>query len=203
MTRRVNKTPSLWPSTPALKHGREVLGIKVCNSVQDELSLTCSSTWQVTSTALMPVSPKIKIMKEKSTQQSCGWTDGPDQAAGPTGILPRGFLSEAAEIEQAAAWEEHGPLAVCTAITNHSNQKCHIKYRIWYPVEEDRSKCPYVLITSCGAQSHPIPLPEKTPKGVHEQILSLLHNLQEDIPDMTARRLRHSATKSYRVFSMF
>ncbi|KAJ7481504.1 hypothetical protein FB451DRAFT_1170708 [Mycena latifolia] len=119
--------------------------------------------------------------------------------------------NEAAEIEQAAAQEEHGPLAVCTMITNHSNQKvycpinhrdneghlgrkpmvrlkCHVKYRIWYSVEEDRSKCPYVLITS-----H-----EKTPKGVREQTLSLLHNLREDLPDMTARRfLRHPATKSY------
>lgn len=73
---------------------------------------------------------------------------------------------------------------------------CHVKFRAWIPV--NRSECPYILITSEGVHKHPIPLPEKTPQAVRSQLLTLLQNLRQDLPDMTARRfLRHPAIKSY------
>ncbi|KAJ7833663.1 hypothetical protein B0H13DRAFT_1520011, partial [Mycena leptocephala] len=78
--------------------------------------------------------------------------------------------------------------------------ECHIKFQIWYPVEEECVNCPYALVTSRGIYTHPVPLPEKTPHGIESQILSLLVNLH---PDMTARRfLRHPAVKAF-LYSRF
>ncbi|KAJ7886628.1 hypothetical protein B0H14DRAFT_2338160, partial [Mycena olivaceomarginata] len=112
-------------------------------------------------------------------------------------------------IEMAAERHKHGPLAFCGTLTNHSTQRvfcpldhreddqlvrkelchleCHVKFQIWYPVEEERVNCPYALVTSRGIHIHPVPLPEKTPHGIKSQILSLLVNLRQDLPDMTAR----------------
>jgi hypothetical protein len=74
--------------------------------------------------------------------------------------------------------------------------ECDVKYRIWYPA--DRQQCPYVLVTSKGTHKHPIPLPEKTPQRVRQEILDLLRSLRQDLPDMTARRfLRHPALKIF------
>ncbi|KAJ6482225.1 hypothetical protein C8R47DRAFT_1218201, partial [Mycena vitilis] len=119
-----------------------------------------------------------------------------------------GDQEEVARIEQAAAAQDHGPLAVCTTVRNFSAQtlhcptdhrvngrltqvklqriKCEVKFRVWAPV--DRSQCPYVLITSHGVHKHPVPLPEKTPKHAVLQIYRLLRTLRHDLADLTARR---------------
>jgi hypothetical protein len=74
--------------------------------------------------------------------------------------------------------------------------ECNVKYRIWFPA--DLQQCPFVLVTSKGTHQYPIPLPEKTPQRVREEILGLLHSLCQDLPDMTARRfLRHPALKIF------
>ncbi|KAJ6606289.1 hypothetical protein DFH09DRAFT_1299558 [Mycena vulgaris] len=127
---------------------------------------------------------------------------------------------EASRIEEAAAQQEHGPRAICTIVTNVSNQRlncpldhcegsqlvqkpmqrleCSVVYQMWVPLETYRSQCPYILVTSKGAHQHAIPLPEKTPRPVRAQILKLLKNLCEDLPDMTPRRfLRHSVVKAF------
>ncbi|KAJ7815793.1 hypothetical protein B0H14DRAFT_2264779, partial [Mycena olivaceomarginata] len=129
-----------------------------------------------------------------------------------------GNTAELARIEQAAAQQNIGPLAFCDTVRNYSAQtlhcpvdhrvgehlthaelchiECDVKYRIWYPA--DRQQCPYVLVTSKGTHQHPIPLPEKTPQRVRQEILDLLRSLRQDLPDMTARRfLRHPALKIF------
>ncbi|KAJ7121386.1 hypothetical protein C8R44DRAFT_705332 [Mycena epipterygia] len=123
-------------------------------------------------------------------------------------------------IEQAAELKDYGPLATCASVANYSTQRsncplyhrengelvqkpmchvdCEVKYRIWYPVQEERQNCPYALVTSFGIHTHPIPLPEKTPGAVRAQILAMLEDLHEDLPDMTPRRfMRHPTTKSF------
>ncbi|KAJ7638020.1 hypothetical protein DFH06DRAFT_1002115 [Mycena polygramma] len=125
---------------------------------------------------------------------------------------------EVARIEQAAAAQDHGPLAVCTTVRNFSAQtlhcptdhrvqgrltqlklqriECAVKFRIWAPV--DRTRCPYVLITSHGIHQHPVPLPEKTPKHAVMQIYRLLRTLRHDLADLTSRRfLRHPTLQSF------
>ncbi|KAJ6558189.1 hypothetical protein B0H19DRAFT_946802 [Mycena capillaripes] len=127
---------------------------------------------------------------------------------------------EISRIEMAAKRHQHGPLAVCTTLTNYSAQRsycpldhredsqlvkkelchleCRVKFQIWYPVMEERANCPYALVTSRGIHTHPVPLPEKTPQAVKSQILSLLVSLRQDLPDMTARCfLRHPAVKAF------
>ncbi|KAJ6463274.1 hypothetical protein C8R47DRAFT_992713 [Mycena vitilis] len=129
-----------------------------------------------------------------------------------------GNTEEVSRIEQAAAAQDRGPLAVCTTIRNFSAQtlrcpndhrvggqlqrlklqriKCEVKYRVWAPV--DRSRCPFVLVTSEGVHRHPVPLPEKTPHAALTQIVGLLRTLRHDLADLTARRfLRHPALQSF------
>ncbi|KAJ7817676.1 hypothetical protein B0H14DRAFT_2601850 [Mycena olivaceomarginata] len=115
-----------------------------------------------------------------------------------------GNTAELARIEQAAAQQNIGPLAfsVDHRVGEHLTHaelchiECDLKYRIWYPA--NRQQCPYVLVTSKGTQQHPIPLPEKTPQRVQQEILDLLHSLRQDLPNMTARRfLRHPALKIF------
>jgi hypothetical protein len=65
-----------------------------------------------------------------------------------------------------------------------SHIECEVKFRIWYP--DDFQQCPFVLVTSKGTHRHPIPLPEKTPQRVRQQLLELLGTLRQDLPDMTA-----------------
>jgi hypothetical protein len=75
---------------------------------------------------------------------------------------------------------------------------CSVKFRVIEPLEEFRADCPYILVTSCGHHTHPIPLPTKTPPTVRTQIFRLLEDLAEDIPDITPRRfLRHPILKTF------
>ena len=76
--------------------------------------------------------------------------------------------------------------------------ECSVRFRVYEPLEEFRADCPYILITSFGAHSHPIPLPTKTPPTVRTQIFELLEELSEDLPDITPRRfLRHPLVRSF------
>ncbi|KAJ6476574.1 hypothetical protein DFH09DRAFT_1342459 [Mycena vulgaris] len=123
-------------------------------------------------------------------------------------------------IEDAAAEQEYGPRAPCATVFNKSAQRlscpimhrvpsgalqelslvhlpCAARYRMWVPRESARAQCPYILWPP-GAHTHPIPFPEKTPRAVRLQLLTLLGNLREDLPDMTPRRfLRHPALKVF------
>ncbi|KAJ6578506.1 hypothetical protein B0H19DRAFT_1062987 [Mycena capillaripes] len=123
---------------------------------------------------------------------------------------------EISRIEQAAFDLGYGPLVECKTVTNASSQKafcyaqgeltqplmtrldCQVKFRVFQPVEDFRHECPFVLITSQGVHTHPIPLPTKTPPAVRAQIFQLFDTLAEDIPDLTPRRmLRHPLVKSF------
>jgi hypothetical protein len=78
--------------------------------------------------------------------------------------------------------------------------ECSVKYRVFQPTEDFRSECPFVLITSQGVHTHPIPLPTRTPPTVRAQIFQLFDNLAEDLPDLTPRRLlRHPILKGFLV----
>ncbi|KAJ7671788.1 hypothetical protein B0H17DRAFT_1208972 [Mycena rosella] len=101
-----------------------------------------------------------------------------------------------ARIEEPVAEENHGLLA--PSIVHHLPDgklqllemvpvTCAVKYRIWYPLEEDCADCPYVLVTSEGEHTNPILLPERTPMAVRRDILTLLKNLREDLLDITLR----------------
>lgn len=75
---------------------------------------------------------------------------------------------------------------------------CDVKFVAYQPIEEFRTACPYILVISSGVHTHPIPLPEKTPTRVRQEVFNLLESLDGDLPDLTPRRfLRHSAVKSY------
>ncbi|KAJ6517162.1 hypothetical protein C8R47DRAFT_960350 [Mycena vitilis] len=125
---------------------------------------------------------------------------------------------EIRRIESAAADQDVGPLAPCHTLLNHSAQTvycpiehrvdgrlaaqqlchldCDVKFRLWFPT--DKTRCPYVLVTSFGTHRHPIPLPEKTPQRAHLHITRLLRSMRHDLPDMTARRfLRHPTVGSF------
>ncbi|KAJ7122259.1 hypothetical protein C8R44DRAFT_622063 [Mycena epipterygia] len=128
---------------------------------------------------------------------------------------------EVKQIEDAAFALGYGPLVECTTVTNvtsqrafcpfdHRNEtdelvqplmerlKCEVKFRVFEPLEEFRSECPYVLITPSGAHTHPIPLPTKTPSTIRTQVFQLLEELSEDLPDITPRRfLRHPIVRSF------
>ncbi|KAJ6455123.1 hypothetical protein C8R47DRAFT_1251161 [Mycena vitilis] len=128
---------------------------------------------------------------------------------------------EVARIEEACLALGYGPLVDCTAVTNASSQraicphdhrdkdgyllqplmqhlKCSVKFRVFEPHDKYRTICPYVLITSSGRHTHPIPLPTQTPPTIRTQILRLLEDLGEDIPDITPRRfLRHPIVKTF------
>ncbi|KAJ7764293.1 hypothetical protein B0H16DRAFT_1799720 [Mycena metata] len=128
---------------------------------------------------------------------------------------------EIERIEQAAFDLGYGPLSECTTVTNASSQKafcpfdhrtadgelnqplmirleCSVKFRVFQPLEEFRHECPYILITSFGSHTHPIPLPTKTPPFIRTQLFHLFDTLAEDLPDITPRRfLRHPILKSF------
>ncbi|KAJ6567673.1 hypothetical protein DFH09DRAFT_1314192 [Mycena vulgaris] len=95
------------------------------------------------------------------------------------------------QIEDAAAKQAHGPRATCSTVVNISNQRsiCPIDHR-----QDDG----HLTQKSLGVHQHVIPVPEKTPRPVHNQILKLLEQLREDLPDMTPQRfLRHSIVKAF------
>ncbi|KAJ7024050.1 hypothetical protein C8F04DRAFT_921453, partial [Mycena alexandri] len=122
---------------------------------------------------------------------------------------------EICRIEEAALTLSYGPLVECKTVTNASAQRafcpfdhrdehgaliqplmtrleCKVNFRMFQPLEQFRAACSFVLITSSGSHTHPIPLPSKTPPSVRSQIFELLQTLEEDIPDMTPRRFIRS-----------
>lgn len=76
--------------------------------------------------------------------------------------------------------------------------ECRSRFRVYQPLKEHRSSCPWVLITCHGEHTHPIPLPTKTPPPIKETIFDILRSLSHNLPDLTPRRfLRHSATNAF------
>ncbi|KAJ7117533.1 hypothetical protein C8R44DRAFT_626720 [Mycena epipterygia] len=129
---------------------------------------------------------------------------------------------EVERIEEAAFGLGYGPrIATCNTVTNFSSQKtfcpfdhwdseggvvqplmthltCTSRFRVFEPIPEDRLACPYILLVARGPHTHPIPLPTKTPPKVRSEILALLTDLGEDLPDITPRRLiRHPLVKAF------
>lgn len=75
---------------------------------------------------------------------------------------------------------------------------CGTKVRVFEPLESYRRSCPFIFVVLRGGHSHPIPLPQKTPPVVREDIFRLLSTIGEDLTDLTPRRfLRHPALTSY------
>ena len=68
---------------------------------------------------------------------------------------------------------------------------CNVKFRVYEPLGESRSDCPYILVTIFGNHPHPIPLPQKTPPIVRQDIMRLLESVGKDLPDLTPRRFLH------------
>ncbi|KAJ7276956.1 hypothetical protein C8J57DRAFT_1584425 [Mycena rebaudengoi] len=125
------------------------------------------------------------------------------------------------EIEESAVELGYGPLIECSTVCNFSTQrsicpfdhrdedgdllqlqmihlKCKVVFKIYEPLEEYRTQCPYVLVVVKGVHKHPIPLPVKTPPAVKTEIGELLSQFQEDLPDLTPRRfLRHPLVKAH------
>ncbi|KAJ7255688.1 hypothetical protein C8J57DRAFT_1236122 [Mycena rebaudengoi] len=128
---------------------------------------------------------------------------------------------EVDRIEQAALYLGFGPLVgVCTTVANASTQKkfclfdhrrngqliqplmisldCKCRFRVFEPLPEYRRKCPRILVTTTGAHEHPVPIPTKTPPQIRAQILKLLEETAEALPDMTARCFqRHPVVQSF------
>ncbi|KAF8076821.1 hypothetical protein FPV67DRAFT_1715254 [Lyophyllum atratum] len=124
-------------------------------------------------------------------------------------------------IEQATFISGFGPLAECTTVANSSSQQvccpcdhrspdgylvqlemqrlpCHVRYRVFEPLEAFRDACPFVLVISKGLHCHPIPLPQKTPPHVQAVLAHLLGRLGTDLADLTPRRfLWHPVVKNY------
>ncbi|KAJ3834076.1 hypothetical protein F5878DRAFT_697457 [Lentinula raphanica] len=129
---------------------------------------------------------------------------------------------EAARIESEAQIQGYGPRVGCQTVVNNTAQRpvcpwnhrddsdgvlkqpklisleCRCTFREYAPLEEYRIYCPYILITSKGPHSHPIPLPEKTPRVVKTELDSLFKQLEVDLADLTPRRfLRHPILQSF------
>jgi hypothetical protein len=78
------------------------------------------------------------------------------------------------------------------------HMSCRAKFRIFEPVEECRSSCPFIFVISKGPHPHPIPLPQKTPPVIRTELFRLLESLDDDLADLTPRRLlRHPVIKAY------
>ncbi|KAF8186521.1 hypothetical protein K438DRAFT_1596387 [Mycena galopus ATCC 62051] len=132
-----------------------------------------------------------------------------------------GDLEEAARIEDEAADLGYGPTVECTTVSNFSTQKaycpvphrdscgdlvqpllerlqCTSKFRVYEPLEAHRIACPFILIVTTGDHCHPVPLPTKTPPHIRATLMNLLEDLDDDLPDLTPRRLlRHPIIKAF------
>ncbi|KAJ6578477.1 hypothetical protein B0H19DRAFT_1020702 [Mycena capillaripes] len=129
---------------------------------------------------------------------------------------------EIERIEDAAFSLGYGPLlGTCNTIANCSSQKaycpfdhrdqegnlvqplmtrleCRSRFRIFEPIEEERKKCPFILLIAQGSHTHPIPLPTKTPPKIRARLFTLLLSLENDLPDVTPRRfLRHPIVQAF------
>lgn len=76
---------------------------------------------------------------------------------------------------------------------------CSVTFRIWEPLPEFRSECPWsLMVAGNGLHEHPVPLPSKTPPSVQSEVFSLITSLGLDLADMTARRfMRHPIVQDY------
>lgn len=75
---------------------------------------------------------------------------------------------------------------------------CKVKFRVYEPLKESQRDCPYILVIISGNHLHPIPLPQKTPPIIRQDIMRLLESVGEDLPDLTPRKfLRHPILKEY------
>ncbi|KAF9561878.1 hypothetical protein CPC08DRAFT_634812 [Agrocybe pediades] len=125
------------------------------------------------------------------------------------------------ELESDARARKIGPGAECKTVRNFSSNKptcssthrtadgelfrpqmthipCKVKFKIYEPLENLRSECPWALVTCLGAHTHPVPVPSSTPPQIEDKINDLLHLMEHDLPDMTPRRfLRHPLVQAY------
>ncbi|KAJ3916503.1 hypothetical protein F5877DRAFT_46476 [Lentinula edodes] len=129
---------------------------------------------------------------------------------------------EVGRIELEAQLDGYGPRTSCHTVTNNTSQRltctwdhrdqedgslkqpnlistgCHCTFREYEPLEEYRSSCPYLLITSRGPHSHPIPLPQKTPTKVKLELESLFEKMEVELADLSPRKfLRHPIVQCY------
>ncbi|KIK75466.1 hypothetical protein PAXRUDRAFT_36981 [Paxillus rubicundulus Ve08.2h10] len=149
---------------------------------------------------------------------------GPESGEYDIGYLQALFnedMDEINAIELEARQCGFDPAAPCPTIMNHTSVRvtcprdhcdenrrpqlgsmvsitCCSLFWTYQPLQEYQQACPKVLVVCSGVHTHPIPLPTKTPLVVRSQILSLLHEMDYNLPDMTPRRfLRHTSIKSY------
>ena len=48
---------------------------------------------------------------------------------------------------------------------------CSVLFRLWGPVEDARDSCLHIFASSFGKHTHPIFLPQKTPRANHDEPL--------------------------------
>ncbi|KAF9029442.1 hypothetical protein BDZ89DRAFT_1249203 [Hymenopellis radicata] len=128
---------------------------------------------------------------------------------------------EITRIESEAESAGYGPLATCSTVVNFSSKRvvcpfdhrdsngrlyqpemihapCQVKFRMWEPTAEYRSRCPFILVTVRGLHEHPVPLPQKTPPRLRNVLFDLFQKTGSDLADLTARRfLRHPILLSF------
>ncbi|KAJ4463608.1 hypothetical protein C8R41DRAFT_872387 [Lentinula lateritia] len=121
---------------------------------------------------------------------------------------------EVNRIESEAQLHGYGPWVSCHMVTNNTSQRltcngdlkqpalvsmeCRCTFREYEPLEDYRASCPYILITSRGPHSHPIPLPQKTPRKAKLVLESLFEKMEVELADLTPRKfLRHPITQCY------
>ncbi|KAJ3906921.1 hypothetical protein F5879DRAFT_897100 [Lentinula edodes] len=129
---------------------------------------------------------------------------------------------EVDRIESQAQLDGYGPRVSCHMVTNNTSQRltctwnhrhhadgdlkqpalvsmeCRCTFREYEPLEDYRASCPYILITSKGPHSHPIPLPQKTPRKAKLVLESLFEKMEVELADLTPRKfLRHPITQCY------
>lgn len=76
--------------------------------------------------------------------------------------------------------------------------ECQAKFKVYEPLPEYRTKCPWALVVCSGTHTHPIPIPSKTPPLFQREICTILHSIQSDIPDLTPRQfLQHPMLNAY------
>lgn len=76
--------------------------------------------------------------------------------------------------------------------------ECNSKFRVFEPIEDFRLACPRILVVCCSPHTHPIPIPSKTPPSIRNEIFTLLESLEQDLPDLTPRRLlSHPVTQAF------
>ncbi|SJL06250.1 uncharacterized protein ARMOST_09586 [Armillaria ostoyae] len=79
-----------------------------------------------------------------------------------------------------------------------SQISCTSKITVYVPLPDYHKDCPKVLVVCCSSHSHPIPLPSTTPALLKRELQNLLQDFDQDLPDLTPRRLlRHPLFRSY------